>query len=163
MTPEFRERALKAYRLSRKGLKGKAIAQKLKLANAAEGNDLAQHGFLIARDERERLSEPELLLLSLLASEDHEQHYEGGISRSIQTKTIDWRARKARGWCFRTANRRLRSPTLDERYDHDKILFGFVDLSHNGYIYLTPAGRALVHAITNAVEYFKPQMLEDAA
>lgn len=144
MSPKKRALALKALRLSRKGLKGKAIADALGLANATEGNDLATHGYLIDRDERSALTDAELLLIRLLDAAEREKTRTGNGTRP-RTKFLGGCHGKSRGWAQRTIARRLRT----REYDEDEFAspaLGFVSQG-GGYANLTPAGRALAHVL----------------
>jgi hypothetical protein len=146
MTPRRRKLALRAMRLARKGEKGKAIAEKLGLANAPEANALAETGRLIERDERGRLTDGERQCIELVDAVE-QRHLAAGITRSAEASAIDHMAGRARGWCARTVERRLRRRTPDEEQRLESPALGFVWHTRNGYVGLTEAGRAIAHLL----------------
>jgi hypothetical protein len=149
---ERREIAIKAYGLAKRGLVGKAIAERLKIDKGGyrspgqHADELADLGRHLADIDRVRLTDNEMLLLRTLGAIEASQ-VEQGFIKSVKTKHVSWRARKYDGWCAATADRRLIERHPDEAYDRTVTRFGFVTHSRNGYIWLTDAGWAFVIAI----------------
>ncbi|RUU29716.1 hypothetical protein [Mesorhizobium sp. M6A.T.Ce.TU.016.01.1.1] len=126
--------AAQAYHLSKKGLKGKAIGETLKVTTA-EANTLAGY----------RLTESERLGLRLLA-EEHRWRLDRGDISSPKSHHISARARKGAGWFNAMASKRLFTRRWSDKEKRDLHGLGFVDLAGNGHVWLTAAGWAFVLA-----------------
>lgn len=138
LTPRVRRACMKAYRLQRdEGLGGAAIGAALDVPTD-EGNTLAAVGFRLDALAGRRLSQSEVLLLESLARA-HMNLLNGGSVRSPKSKEVEWFANRAKGWCARTINKRLR-PDAEGG-------FGLAEQSPNGHCWLTPSGWTLVLAL----------------
>ncbi len=138
--------ALKADKLRLKhGFSGKELGAKLKVP-AEQARTLANVGAAERERQMARLTVPEHILITCLAQE-HAHLLSHGSTSSPKTADVSWRARKSAGWAASTANKRL----FDERYDQSERRhidgLGFVHVAGNGYIWLTPAGWMLAHAM----------------
>lgn len=151
-----RKLASRALKLSKDGLKGKAIGERLKLSSRIgwtatnEANRLVEIGAALQRKkeiEGVRFSAPEILLLKTVANISREMLARGRRGSPL-TKMVGWRAGKSRGWPVSVANKRLRTRDILDPRDAD--FFGLVWLSHNGYISLTNLGWMVVHVIEDA-------------
>lgn len=146
----YSDRALaaEALKLSRKGMKGKAIAEAMKRdgVGTREANHLAAIGRAWAAIDADALTPSELLLIRCLAAIEREDLISGDIA-STKGKWVSRRARKADGWAAATVRKRLGSHRAGEDEYRRGSGLNFVTASRNGHIWLTQAGWALVHAI----------------
>jgi hypothetical protein len=138
--------ALRADHLRLKhGFSGKELGAKLKVSTE-QAHTLASVGATERERQMARLTVPEQILITCLAQE-HAHLLSQGRTSSPKTADVSWRARKSAGWAATTANKRL----FDERYDQSERRhidgLGFVHVAGNGYIWLTPAGWMLAHAL----------------
>jgi len=137
--------AYQADKLARSGLRGKELGVRLKVTTP-EANRLAAVGAAERQRQSARLTPPELALLKALVAE-HVDLLKHGETRSPKTPDVSWRAGKSAGWAATTAQKRL----FDEKWDDSVRMyvegFGFVHVAGNGYMWLTRAGWALVHAM----------------
>lgn len=142
--PIDRVLAGKARRLAKKGLKGKAISEKLgKGISTNDANLLAAAGAAFEAEEAAALTERELSVLVALASLQRERRSAGDLS-SPKAKQIGWRLRLSDGQ-VRRATTRLNERSTDDPYD--AIRFGFLHHSTNGHIWMKPQGWAFVQAL----------------
>ena len=137
--------AHKAYRLSGKGLKGKAISEKLgKGITTTEANILASVGSFYAGIDEDRMTEREIDVLLVIA-EIYRERLSRGETASPKAKHVAWRLRMSDAK-LRTATRRLSVKEWTRKCGH----FGFLEHSINGHIWLTAAGWAMVHVLEAA-------------
>lgn len=142
--------AARALKLSREGLKGKAIGEALKVSTD-RANTLVNLGHVYDTQRQAALTSPEILLLRAVAACARRNASEGG-TRSPTSREVAARARKSSGWPAATAGRRL---TDRQEWDAHAKLFrplglGFVNLSGNGYLTLTSLGWTVVLAMESA-------------
>jgi Mn-dependent DtxR family transcriptional regulator len=140
MTFADRDRALKAYRVSRKTGGGKELAARLKVENAEAAHRLANIGFRISGAEDYRLTDREWEAMKVIVRVEARRILQG--HGSATTRDVDWAAGKYAGWCANVVARRLRK-LRDSEQDHDDLLrkrFDLVEHSPNGHIWLTPSG-----------------------
>lgn len=137
--PEFKAMARKA---AKSPLHGKELADEFGVTTA-EAHQLAAvgHGFLSI--ETCELTESERRLMRAIAAVRRRLLYEG-ISRTPESKEVAWFARKGAGWPAATARKRLFVDRYDPETRRTERGLGFVEVSGNGYISLTPAGWAVI-------------------
>lgn len=131
----------RAEKLSRKGLKGKAIGQKLGMTTA-EANRLLTFARCDARlksIDKIRLTDSECVLLLALAGLEKENLVYGHM-RSVESKSVALTVGRSSGWTTATINRRIGGRRGNPR-------MGLVVIAGNGYLSLTDLGWLVVHAI----------------
>lgn len=143
-----RKLAARAAKLAAAGMKGKAIGAELGVSTF-DANQLAAVGSAYARLEKLPLTQPEILLLRMLAQEEREL-LAVGATRSPESKRVSWRASKSPSWAAATAQKRMFDARYDEKVGRTVRGLGFVNVAGNGYIRLTPAGWAVVAAMEAA-------------
>lgn len=141
MKPTFREIVIKVHALHSRGVGYPEIAKKLKIAHSEEVVGLVRAGEKILAVESCNLTQAEWDLMRALVRAE---------IRAIETATwlpktaaVDRAAGKYSGWCFATANKRLRMARDGEAGPH-KHRIGLVYLSDRkpASIHLTAAGWA---------------------
>jgi hypothetical protein len=145
--------ASKAYKLSQKGMKGKAIGFELDISTSA-ANTLATIGARLETMKKLPLTPSEMLLLHCLAKE-HRRLLNHGDVRSPKSEDVSYLARKSSGWCAATVHNRLFEEQWNDKLGRNVRGLGFVHLAGNGYAWLTNAGWALVLAVEAAEEAAK--------
>jgi hypothetical protein len=137
--------ALKAASLSSKGMNGKEIGLKLKVATS-EANILASCGRKMMTIKAHTLTELETELLLTIARAEL-----GSIERastcSVTTRYVSLKMGKGDGWATRSIRRRLTTHRAGESQNSHGTGLGLAWHSGNGYCGLTSAGWALVHAL----------------
>ena len=139
--------AAKAFRLSQKGIKGKAAAEKLgKGMRAPQANLLASVGYENDRDETAALTSNEINVLLALAEIERERRNAGETS-TTKAKFVAPRAGISLGQLRRITKKRLNERT----YEYSTLgwvgRFGYVNHSKNGHIWLTDAGWGMVRVL----------------
>ncbi|WP_331373821.1 hypothetical protein [Sinorhizobium chiapasense] len=140
--------AQKAASLARKGVTGKDLGVKLGV-KTMEANTLAAIGAKEEARHSHRLTVPEIELLNALAAE-HAYLLRAGETRGPKSKDVAWRARRSDGWAAATAQKRIFDERPDETQKRTVRGMGFVHVAGNGYMWLTPAGWALIHFMGGA-------------
>lgn len=134
--------ANKARRLAAQGLKGRAIADALKIDGVGtnEANILASVGAAHEHEEVAALSADELALLRALAWLHRSLRDEGELA-SPKAKQVAWRLRWSVSKVRRLTHKRL---MLDRDHPHG---FDLLTHSRNGHLWLKRNGWMLVRAI----------------
>lgn len=131
-----------ARKAAKSSLHGKELAQELGVTTA-EAHQLAAVGRGLAVIDDAALTETERRLMRAIAAVTRKL-LAGGTSRTPESREVAWHARKGAGWPAATARKRL----FIERYDavagRNVRGLGFINLTGNGYIELTPAGWAVI-------------------
>lgn len=147
--PINRSLAIKARKLQKTGLKGKAISEKLgNRITTDEANLLASIGADFEQEDRAALTEREIDVLLGLAALQREDRLIGRTS-SPKAKHLARKLRLSEGQIRRATTR------LNERGYGDPPLaqrYGFLSHSRNGHIWLRDSGWAVVQAIEVARE-----------
>lgn len=139
--------ALRALKLMKKGMKGKAISLELKNGiSTDDANLLAAVGHSFEVEEHNTLTDREKSVLLALADIIRNDRVQG-ITASPKAKHVAWRLRISDAK-LRTAAKRLSVPVCSRNYGH----FGFLEHSINGHIWLKPSGWAMVHVLEAAQE-----------
>lgn len=145
-----RKLAVRAAKLAAAGVKGKAIGQELGVSTA-DANQLAAVGHAYVRVESGALTQPEILLLRVLADEARDL-LANGATRSPESKWVSRRARKSPSWAAATAQKRIFDKRYDEKLGRTVHGRGLVHVAGNGSIWLTLAGWAVVLTMEEAEE-----------
>ena len=140
--------ARRALALRREGLKGKAIGERLGLTTD-QANHMAAVGARFEAIEERRLTDNELLLIKTIGRLAIDSA-NCGVTRSVESRDVEHRARKYQGWCAATCQRRVFVARWSEKEGRQITGMGLVDLAGNGYVWLTPAGWALAHVLLSA-------------
>ena len=134
-----------ARKIHRAGHAGPDIGRELGL-RASESCTLASIGRQLVEAEDAALTPTEIVLLRTLATMKREL-MQAGETRSVRTKSLSARLRKAPGWCAAVCRKRLFDVRHDPIRQHQVRGYGFVHIAGNGFIRLTPAGWAVVAAL----------------
>ena len=140
--------ARRALALQREGLKGKAIGQSLGLTTD-QANRMAAVAARLEEIEACALTANELLLITTIGRLTID-HANSGVTRSTESGDVEHRARKYRGWCAATCQRRGFVERWSEKEGREIKGMGLVKLAGNGYVWLTSAGWALAHVLLAA-------------
>lgn len=136
---EYKARARMA---AKSGLFGKELAELLGVASS-EAHEIAAVGRGLLAIEGSELSAPERHLMRSIAAVKRRLLMEGK-GRGPESREVARQARRGSSWPTATAGKRL----FVSRYDADRRIdirgLGFVEVSGNGYINLTPAGWAVI-------------------
>lgn len=137
---DIRERC---FVITKRGVIGAKISDKLGLPDPERAHDLAENGRLILRFEGYRLTKNEALVMKALARvEARRVHLVQ--PRSCEAKDVDFAVGKRSGWTAGVVKKRLRTARLTE-HDPGTRLDLLVHTERNS-IWLTPAGWAFVWA-----------------
>lgn len=141
--------AMKAHKLSKRGLKGKAMSLKLgKGLTTDNANTLASVGSEIQAEQDAALTERETAVLLALAAIQRKDRF-NGITSSPKAKFVARRLRLSEAQVRRVTRGRLTTPEFHEWSSRKKL--GLLHHSVNGHIWLTAAGWAFVQAIEAAL------------
>ena len=138
--------AYTADRLARAGTSSKELGRTLN-TTTARARQLATIGARKRELEGHRLTMSEQILLQCLV-EEAVALLRAGEVRGVESKSVSRRAGKSDGWAAATAQKRLFVEKYDTGLSRTVRGMGFVHVSGNGYINLTPAGWMLAHAMS---------------
>jgi len=134
-----------ARKAKRTGLTGHELGRKLGVSHG-EANTLADVGRKLARIDGYALTAGEILVMKIIPAATREG-LSNGATKSPESRCVSTKAGKSRGWCAATVGKRLFVSRHNRVTGRAERGLGFVELAGNGYVWLTPAGWAVIHAM----------------
>lgn len=134
-----------ARKAKRTGLSGHELGKKLGVSHG-EAITLADVGRKLARIDGHALKAPEILAMKLIA-EITREGLRAGDPKTPQSSAVSQRAGRSSAWCASTVGKRLFVSRHNRITGQAERGLGFVELTGNGNVWLTPTGWALIHAM----------------